>query len=103
LRAQLAMQPGSPVQELAIRILSGHIDLLATHDTAALATALDADMSRVHAAVALILSLRAYPVEPPTELEDLHIVPDVVAWHAGGAWRVALNRRTTPRIRIAPH
>ena len=103
LRAQLAMQPGSPAQELAMRILAGHIDLLATHDTAALAIALDRDMNQVHAAVALILSLRAYPVEPPTELEDLHIVPDVVAWHAGGAWRVALNRRTTPRIRIAPH
>jgi len=26
-----------------------------------------------------------------------------VAWHAGGSWRVALNSRTTPRVRIAPH
>ncbi|MGV8922435.1 MAG: RNA polymerase factor sigma-54 [Thermomonas sp.] len=103
LRAQLTAQPASPTRELAMRILAGHIDLLATHDTAALATALDADASQVHAAVALILSLRAYPVEAPAQVEDLHIVPDVVAWHAGGAWRVALNRRTTPRIRIAPH
>lgn len=103
LRAQLTAQPASDTQALSIRILAGHIDLLAAHDTEALAHAMDADVSQVHAAVALILSLRAYPVEAPSELEDLHIVPDVVAWHAGGAWRVALNRRTTPRIRIAPH
>lgn len=101
--AQLAMQPGGATRELAMRILTRHIDLLAAHETAALATVLDADVSEVHAAVALILSLRAYPVEPPSEIEDLHIVPDVVAWHAGGSWRVALNRRTTPRIRISPH
>lgn len=103
LRAQLAAQPDNATRALAMRILARHIDLLAAHDTAALATALKADATQVRAAVALILSLRPYPVEAPAEPEDLHIVPDVVAWHAGGAWRVALNRRTTPCIRIAPH
>lgn len=103
LRAQLSMQPASHAREMAMRILTRHIDLLASHDTAALATVLETDATQVHAAVALILSLRACPVEPPAEIEDMHIVPDVVAWHAGGSWRVALNRHTTPRIRIAPH
>ncbi len=36
-----------------MRILTRHIDLLAAHETAALATVLDADVSEVHAAVAL--------------------------------------------------
>lgn len=103
LRAQLAALPDGAARRLAMRILAGHIDLLAAHDHAALAAALKADAAQVHAAVALILGLRPSPVEAPVEVEDLHIVPDVVAWHAGGAWRVALNRRTTPRIRIAPH
>ena len=103
LRAQLAALPESATRKLAMRILSGHIELLAAHDHAALASALKADAAQVRAAVALILSLRPSPVEAPVEIEDLHIVPDVVAWHAGGSWRVALNRRTTPRIRIAPH
>lgn len=101
--AQLMALPDNATRKLAMRILARHIDLLAAHDHAALATVLKADTAQVHAAVALILSLRPYPVEAPVELEDLHIVPDVIAWHAGGSWRVALNRRTTPRIRIAPH
>lgn len=103
LRAQLAVQPAGPARALAARILADHLDLLAAHDEAALATALNADPALVHAAVALILTLRPHPVEVPADIENSHIVPDVVAWRAGGAWRVALNRRTTPRVRIAPH
>ncbi|MGH8078069.1 MAG: RNA polymerase factor sigma-54, partial [Lysobacter sp.] len=103
LRAQLRMLPDGPERTLATRILAGHLDLLAAHDDAALATALGADMAQVRAAVALILTLRPHPVEAPVDIENSHVVPDVVAWHAGGAWRVALNRRTTPHVRIAPH
>ncbi|HEY5612814.1 MAG TPA: RNA polymerase factor sigma-54 [Lysobacter sp.] len=103
LRAQLAAQPASATRALAMRILALHVDLLAAHDTTALASVLKADTAQVHAAVALVLSLRPYPVEAPAEPEGAHVIPDVVAWHAGGAWRVALNRRTTPCIRIAPH
>ena len=103
LRAQLAALPDGPTRKLAMRILARHIDLLAAHDNAALVAALKADVDQVHAAVTMILGVRPSPVEAPVEVEDLHIVPDVVAWHAGGSWRVALNRRTTPRIRIAPH
>ncbi|MHB8913175.1 MAG: RNA polymerase factor sigma-54 [Lysobacter sp.] len=103
LRAQLMALPDNATRKLAMRILARHIDLLAAHDHTALSTVLKADTAQVHAAVALILSLRPSPVEAPMDIEDLHIVPDVVAWHAGGSWRVALNRRTTPRIRIAPH
>ena len=57
----------------------------------------------MRAAVALILTLNAHPVQAPATEREAHIVPDVVAWHAGGAWRVALNSRTAPRVRIAPH
>lgn len=103
LRAQLAAQPESESRDLADRILREHLDLLAAHDEAALAEALAADPALVHAAIALILSLRAHPVESPSTADDAHVVPEVVAWFAGGAWRVALNSRTTPQLRIAPH
>lgn len=103
LLAQLSVQPGSDVRDLAGRILSNHLDLLAAHDEAALAKALRAPAAQVRAAIALILTLRPHPVEAPADAEDAHIVPDVVVWHAGGAWRVALNSRTAPRLRIAPH
>jgi RNA polymerase sigma-54 factor len=103
LRAQLAAHADSPLRELAQRIVADHMDLLAAHDETALAAALGRDAGQVRAAVALILTLRPHPMEEAGAAEDHRIVPDVVAWHAGGAWRVALNTRSAPRVRIAPH
>ncbi|WJI16405.1 RNA polymerase factor sigma-54 [Pseudoxanthomonas winnipegensis] len=103
LRAQLRTLADSPARTLAARILADHLDLLAAHDDAALAAATQASLDQVRAAVALVLSLRAHPVEAPAATEDSHILPDVVAWFAGGAWRVALGRYTTPRVRISAH
>lgn len=103
LQAQLAALPESPLRALAAHILAQHLDLLAAHDDGALAAALGTDAAQVQAAVALILSLRPHPVEAPAQSVDSHLVPDVIAWQGGGAWRVALNQRGTPRVRIAAH
>lgn len=103
LRAQLAQHSDSPVRAIAMRILGEHLPLLAAHDDAALACALDATLEDVRAAIALILTLRAHPIESLPQAEGAHVVPDVVAWYAGGAWRVALNPRTAPKVRIAAH
>ncbi len=101
--AQLHALPEDDTRALAQRILSRHLDLLAAHDEAALAAATRAGADAVRAAVAMILGLRPHPV-PVAALADLgHVVPDVVAWLGGGAWRVALNRRGTPQVRIAAH
>jgi len=103
LRAQLAAQPESELRTLADRILRRHMDLLAAHDESALAQALAVEPGLVRAAIGLVLSLRPHPIESPAGADDVHVVPEVVAWFAGGAWRVALNSRTTPQVRIAPH
>jgi RNA polymerase sigma-54 factor len=103
LRAQLTTHPESESRTLADRILREHMDLLAGHDEAALAQALAAEPDAARAAIALILSLRPHPAELPSATDDACVVPEVVAWFAGGAWRVALNSRTTPQLRIAPH
>lgn len=103
LRAQLALQPDSALRELAMRILGEQLELLAAHDDAALALALDEEPEHLRAAIALILTLRAHPIESMPETEGAHVIPDVIVRHAGGAWRVALNQRTAPRVRIAAH
>ena len=102
LGAQLALHPDSASRSLARRILDGHVELLAQHDETALAAALHAQIDEVRAAIALIVSLKAHPIEA-TPADSGYIIPDVVAWHGGGAWRVALNTATLPRVRIAPH
>ena len=103
LRAQLRALPEDAARTLALRILADHLELLAAHDHAALAAATGAGADAVHAAVALVLGLRPHPVQAAVQADDGHVVPDVVAWHGGGAWRVALNRRGTPQVRVAAH
>jgi RNA polymerase sigma-54 factor len=103
LLAQLLKLPAGPERALAGRILDEQFDALAMHDRAALAKALQAQPAQVEAAIALILSLRACPVEAPAGADDGHIIPDVTVRFLGGGWRVALNGRAAPRIRIAAH
>jgi len=102
LRAQLALLPESKARAFAQRILTEHLDALASHDEARLARALDADLDDVRSAIALVLSLRPHPVEA-IGADTSAIVPDVVAWQGGNRWRVALNDAALPRVRIAPH
>lgn len=103
LRAQLRVAPQGPANALAARILAEHLDLLAAHDDAALAAATGAPLAEIQAAVALVMSLRPHPAQAPAMAEPAHIVPDVVVWFAGGAWRVALGRHSSPRVRISAH
>ena len=103
LAAQLRALPECEARACALRIVARHLDLLAARDESALARATGAAPDTVHAALSMILGLRPHPVQAPTLDADAHIVPDVVAWHGGGAWRVALNRRGAPQLRVAAH
>lgn len=103
LLAQLLELPESVERALAARILGDRIDALAAHDHAALATALGVGIDRIEAAIALILTLAPSAVEEPAAGDHGHVIPDVVVRFLGGAWRVALNGRAAPRIRIAAH
>lgn len=103
LGAQLRQLPASAERALAQRILDERIDALAGHDHAAIAAAFKVSPQQVQAAIALILSLRPSAVEAPADAGDGHIIPDVTVRFLGGAWRVALNGRAAPRIRIAAH
>ncbi|MFT4246810.1 MAG: RNA polymerase factor sigma-54 [Pseudomonas sp.] len=101
LLAQLATLPG-PVaaRPLAARILGGGLELLAGHDYPALARCLRVEEADVREAVRLILSLQPRPGEDPLADDNASVIPDVLAWHADGQWRVALNPTTTHRVGI---
>jgi RNA polymerase sigma-54 factor len=103
LLAQLAELPADTTRALAEHILREHITLLAAHDHDALAAALGVDAAAVEAAVARILGLRPTPFEDTISVDDGIIIPDAVAWRAGDGWRVALNDRATPQVRVAAH
>ncbi|WP_305806512.1 RNA polymerase factor sigma-54 [Stenotrophomonas sp. YIM B06876] len=103
LLAQLHCLPG-PVaaRPLAARLLHGDLQQLASHDYPAIARALDVEETDIHEAFRLILSLQPRPGEQLLPQTNAVVTPDVVAWHADGQWRVALNPSTTHRVSINP-
>jgi RNA polymerase sigma-54 factor len=56
----------------------------------------------VREALRLILSLQPRPGEDLLTETNVKVIPDVLAWHADGCWRVALNPATAPRVSINP-
>lgn len=103
LQAQLAALPGQVAgRPLAARILAGDLALLGAHDYPGLAQRVGAEEADVREAVRLILSLQPRPGETLLPPVDPAVVPDVVAWHADGQWRVALNPATTHRVNLNP-
>ncbi|HBZ47094.1 MAG TPA: RNA polymerase sigma-54 factor, partial [Stenotrophomonas sp.] len=87
---------------LALRVLDHGLDALAAHDYPALARQLDAEVADIHEAVRLILSLQPRPGDSLLPDTSGAVIPDVVAWHADGQWRVALNPATSRRLSINP-
>ncbi|NCT70242.1 MAG: RNA polymerase factor sigma-54 [Xanthomonadaceae bacterium] len=101
LQVQLdCLQGRVPGRHIAHRIVTDGMALLAAHEYDALARLLDLDLDQVMEGVRLVLSLDARPGVSLAPAPTGYIVPDVVAWHADCAWRVALNPATTPRLRV---
>lgn len=85
---------------LAREIVRRHLALLAAHDIAGLACALGVERARAEAAVDAVLALDPRPASGWGAAEDAVVVPDVVVRRVDGTWRVALNPRTAPRVRV---
>ena len=101
LQVQLdCLQGRVPGRHIAHRIVTDGMALLAAHEYDALARLLDLELDQVMEGVRLVLSLDARPGVSLAPAPTGYIVPDVVAWHADFAWRVALNPATTPRLRV---
>jgi RNA polymerase sigma-54 factor len=103
LQVQLAALPGRvPARAIAARILADALELLAAHDEDAIALRLQLDVEQVREGIRLILSLQPRPADMSAPAASGYVIPDVVAWHADCAWRVALNPATTPRVSVSP-
>jgi RNA polymerase sigma-54 factor len=103
LQVQLAALPGAvPARHLAARLLGEDLQLLASHDYAAIARQLDVEQADALEAIRLILSLQPRPGDTLQPQDETAVIPEVVAWRADGQWRVALNPATAPRVTLNP-
>jgi len=97
---QLAQMPQTELTEIASRIVTNHLDLLAAHDFARLRRLLKIDDERLQDSIALIRSLNPRPGRQLVNDHDQYIVPDVFVQKVKGVWRVELNPDIAPKLGI---
>ncbi|MFS8935355.1 sigma N (sigma 54) factor of RNA polymerase [Cupriavidus taiwanensis] len=89
-----------PQRELALTIVTHHLELLAVRDYTRLKKALQVDEVALKAAHDLIRSLAPYPGHAYSRPEADFVVPDVFVRKSGSGWIAQLNPDVMPRLRI---
>ena len=100
LELQLRNMPPTPDRNLALTIVTRHIDQLAARDYTRLRRALACSEDELREATALIRTLNPRPGAPFASLDTRYIVPDVVVRKARNRWTVSLNRDAMPRLKV---
>lgn len=89
-----------PQRELALTIVTQHLELLAARDYTRLKKALQVDEPALKAAHELIRSLAPYPGHAYSRPQADFVVPDVFVRKSGTSWVAQLNPDVMPRLRI---
>ena len=100
LALQLRAQPPSDERDLAIAIVSSHLELLAARDFLKLKRALHCNDDALREAHGLILGLNPRPGAQFSQADTRYVVPDVVVRKIRSNWVVNLNPDAMPRLRI---
>ena len=86
--------------DLALKLVSEHFDLLANRDFAQLMRKLNIDEDTLKTLINIIQSLNPRPGSQITASKPEYIVPDVFVRKIKGTWKVELNPDAAPKIRI---
>ena len=100
LALQLEALPADETQILALKIIRGHLDLLAGREFAKIKKCIDCDDDQLRDAQFLIRSLNPRPGAQYAALDARYITPDVVVRKIRGQWTVNVNSDAFPRLRI---
>jgi RNA polymerase sigma-54 factor len=103
LRLQLLQLPETtPYREEAIKVVSFHLDLLASHDQIKLLRRLGISARELNEVVALIRTLDPKPGAKIQDSESEYVIPDVYVTKQNDKWQVNLNPDIAPKLRINP-
>ena len=98
---QLQMLPeDTEGREVAMRIVQGHLPLLANREWARLQHAVGCDEPMLHTARALIRSLDPRPGHRFGPQEARYVVPDVIVKKLRDRWVAIINPASLPRVRL---
>lgn len=101
LRLQLAaMKADVPGRDLAKRIVTDYLPLMARRETAEMKRQLGCNEAELQVACKLIRSLDPKPGARHARPETDHIVPDVIVRKVKGRWVIVTNPAVMPRARL---
>src|SRR5574340_37222 len=89
-----------PQRDLAIRLVSNHLDALAAHDFARIKKLLRCSDDELRAAQHLIIGLNPKPGSEFDRSVADYVVPDVIVEKYKDEWRVRLNAEAMPKLRV---
>ncbi|TNC94422.1 MAG: RNA polymerase sigma-54 factor, partial [Gallionellaceae bacterium] len=95
-----AMPEDVPGRDLALAIVTKHLDLLASRDFNKLKKVLHCDDDALRCAQGLIVHLQPKPGTAFEQRAADYVVPDVLVERVGGIWRARLNPEAMPRLRL---
>jgi RNA polymerase sigma-54 factor len=101
LRLQLKSIPaGTPWRAEALKVVDGHLALLANRDVTKLKRLLHTDDAGVRGVRDLVRTLNPRPGASFARDEASYVVPDVIVRKLRGQWVAALNEAAMPKLRL---
>jgi RNA polymerase sigma-54 factor len=95
-----ALPEDTPQRDLAVRLVSNHLDLLAAHDFSKIKKLLRCTDDELRSAQHLITGLNPKPgTEFGQSIAD-YVVPDVIVEKHKSRWRARLNAEAMPKLRV---
>jgi len=95
-----ALPEDTPQRDLAILLVSQHLDSLAAHDFAKIKKLLRCSDDELRTAQHLITGLNPKPGTEFSQSVADYVVPDVVVEKNKNKWRVRLNAEAMPKLRV---
>ena len=95
-----ALPDNIPQRDLAINLVSHHIDLVAAHDFARIKKLLRCSDDELRAAQHLIVSLNPKPGDKFDWSVADYVIPDIIVEKHKDKWRARLNPDAMPKLRV---
>lgn len=95
-----ALPDGTPQRELAVALVSQHIELVAAHDFAKIKRLLRCNDDELRTAQQLIAVLNPKPGSEFDRTIADYVIPDIVVDKYKGRWRARLNTEAMPKLRV---
>ncbi|MBX3628784.1 MAG: RNA polymerase factor sigma-54 [Nitrosomonas sp.] len=90
----------TPHLERAIKVVTHHLNVLASHDYAVIKRILKCDDHTLRAVQKLILNLNPRPGSDFNTANIRYVIPDIIVSKINGVWVANLNKNAMPRLNI---